>query len=94
MKTTLKRLSVCGCGFPTLNARNQLGTEYDIDPDQMVEATYTCGGCNTAQKIKAVWGEASKTGRAGYLPLQIFEEPLVVTHPKTLRSPAPWQRQP
>lgn len=75
MKTTLKRLSVCGCGFPTLKAGIQLGAEYDIDPDRTVEATFTCGGCQTTQKIKVVWGGASDTGSAGYLPLQIFEKP-------------------
>ena len=85
MKTTLKRLSVCGCGFSTLKAGIQPGTEYDIDPNRIVKATYTCGGCSTTQKIKAVWGGDSKTGRAGYLPLQIFEEPLVVTENASTR---------
>jgi len=74
MKTTLKRLSVCGCGFPTLKVGIQLGTVYDIDPDRTVEVTFTCGGCNSTQKIKAVWVAARNTGTGGYLPLQIFEE--------------------
>jgi len=75
MKTTLKRLSVCVCGFPTLKDGIQLGAEYDIDPDRTVEATFTCGGCQATQKVKAVWVEARNTGTAGFLPLQIFKEP-------------------
>ena len=71
MQITLKQLSVCQCGFPTLDEGIPLGTIYNIIPDRMCEAELQCGGCGAVIPVIAVWVE--REGHGGYLPRQIFE---------------------
>jgi len=55
MKTRLKRLSICSCGFPVLKESIGLDTVYEIDPDSVRGGfSYYCGGCGTSQNNVSV----------------------------------------
>jgi hypothetical protein len=67
------RDSLCSCGFPVLGAHIPLGQLYIIHPDNIEQSTLVCGGCNARIGGPWVWVEKSEWGKAGYLPLAIFE---------------------
>ena len=75
MKTTIKRLSICSCGFPVLNESIKLGAEYEIEPGDTAPFTLICGGCHWKHAVTGVWVQATAGGRPGYLPQTIFETP-------------------
>lgn len=75
MKTTLKRLSLCDCGFSVLSEAIPLGTEYEIDPAQTEALTFICGGCHKIHFVRCVWVEKRGTSAGGFLPEIIFQEP-------------------
>ena len=73
-KVTLKRLSICPCGFPVLKEDIKLGTEYEVDPAQTGRFTFICGGCGRQLSIEGIWVEPRAPGtHAGFLPKLIFE---------------------
>jgi len=75
IKTTLKRLSICDCGFLVLNDEITLGTEYYINPDKKDSFLFVCGGCRKTHHVTGVWVEPRiEGGRPGYLPEDIFHE--------------------
>lgn len=76
MTAILSKLSVCSCGFPTLDDKIQLGTEYQVEPSRQVPIIFRCGGCGKVQNMMAVW-VISRTGAprewgGGLLPLGLF----------------------
>jgi len=72
----LTKLSVCACGFPTLSDEIQLGEKYLVDLKDTPAMHMICGGCGTILNLTGVYVE-SRTGRPGYLPLDIFaKEPV------------------
>lgn len=73
MKVSVKKLSICPCGFPVLASHIPLGAEYNIDPNRKLTAGYICGGCRQERKIIAVWTARRGESGAGYLPEEIFE---------------------
>ena len=47
---TLKRLSICPCGFPVLHDHIRVGVEYQIAADSKRGGFhYVCGGCGREQ---------------------------------------------
>lgn len=75
-KTTLKRLSICECGFRTLSDHIKLGTEYEINPELTTNFDFTCGGCGKTFPVVGVFVAKRGRSHAGYLPKQIFEAPV------------------
>jgi hypothetical protein len=73
MKTTLKKLSIYPCGFPTLNEEIKLGTEFDVEPGRRDIMTFMCGGCKKWHRIVAIWVYRRGESHAGYLPIEIFD---------------------
>lgn len=73
MKTTLKQLSVCSCGFPALDEKIQLGTEYDIEPGKVKSYHWTCGGCKDQFYLLCVFVHPRGESHGGYLPLDLFD---------------------
>jgi hypothetical protein len=74
MKTTLKKLSICPCGFPVLNESIPLGTEYDVEPGDIIHVTFIFGGCHTEyHDVEAIWVNDRGTSKSGYLPKEIFK---------------------
>lgn len=72
MTTTLKRLSVCTCGFPCLKDNIPLGQEYEIDPAIKTDFIFTCGSCGAQFRISAVYVHGRGDGRGGFLPEELF----------------------
>lgn len=72
--TTLKRLSICPCGFQALKEEIKLGTEYEIDPERAIPVIFQCGGCGLSQNLIAVYIAARPDCPEGYLPLKLFED--------------------
>lgn len=77
---TLKRLSICPCGYPTLDDRITIGTTYEIDPSTVRGGfLYKCGGCDREQENILVVDAASVlnpyTSRRP-LPLGLFSPSL------------------
>jgi hypothetical protein len=66
---TLKRLSICPCGYGLLRDEIPLGTEYQIDPSIEADCEFTCGGCGRHQHLPSVY-----TAPGGFFPKIIFEE--------------------
>lgn len=50
----LKHLSVCKCGYGTLDDSIPLGTLYKLNLKSVVLAEYSCGGCHTVQTIQCI----------------------------------------
>jgi len=73
MKTKTVELSVCKCGFPTLSESIPLGTEYEIDEQDIVPVIFRCGGCGATIRARAVWVGTRGEALSGYLPIGIFE---------------------
>lgn len=71
---TVKRLSLCDCGFPILAEHIGIGATYIVDMDNWKVMTLCCGGCKGKILIDGVKAQASSTGHAGILPKAIFEE--------------------
>lgn len=69
VKVTLKRLSICPCGYGLLLDEIKLGAEYEIDPNVVAECEFTCGGCGNVQTLLSLY-----TAPGGFLPKIIFEE--------------------
>jgi hypothetical protein len=69
---TVKRNSICPCGFPVLQEPRGIGTVYEIDREKTTVVDWYCGGCRQVSKHRAVWALGSD-GNPGYLPLGIFE---------------------
>jgi hypothetical protein len=69
--TTLKRLSVCPCGFPTLKTCVALGTPYRVDFDDTIHIDFYCGGCQTWHRDLIGVAVAPR----GYMPLDLFKQP-------------------
>lgn len=74
-EVTLKKLSVCPCGFPALDESIPLGTAYRIDEEDSTAFTWSCGGCKAVRSIVAVWVYERGPKRAGYLPSELFLMP-------------------
>jgi len=74
MLAKLARLTVCDCGFPTLDERIPLGTEYEIDPDKRKQATMFCGGCGKPIELVVVYAAPRLFGQTGgFLPECLFD---------------------
>jgi hypothetical protein len=73
-KVTLKRLSLCPCGFRALRDEIGLGTEYQIARDKAAPFTFQCGGCGKKQHLVAVYVAERADAAAGYLPIKLFED--------------------
>lgn len=73
MDVTLKKLSICPCGFPVLHEDIPLGEEYVINPVLVAGFTFICGGCGRQIQVQCVWVEQHNYSKAGYLPKTIFE---------------------
>lgn len=76
MTAILSKLSVCPCGFPALDEKIQLGTEYQVEPCRQMPIIFVCGGCRKVQHIMAIW-VITRTGAprewgGGLLPLGLF----------------------
>lgn len=75
---TLKRLSICPCGYTVLQPEITLGTEYAVDRATIAEGfTYVCGGCGEVQQnIRGVKVSSVLNPEAPMrpLPLALFEE--------------------
>jgi len=49
-KVTLKRLSICACGYGVLKDEITAGTEFEIDLSTVRDGfVYGCGGCGAIQ---------------------------------------------
>jgi len=72
-KVTIKRLSICSCGFPVLKDDIPLGTEYEIDTTRLASFTFICGGCKQKHDIIGVWAASRNGSEPGWLPRAIFE---------------------
>jgi len=70
---TLKRLSICPCGFSTLRDGIAVGSEYEIDLERTSVMGYLCGGCGVVQDVTWVWTAAKGESQGGMLPKGIFE---------------------
>ena len=74
---TLKRLSICPCGYPALKDGIDLGAAYLID-DSTIENGfgYQCGRCGQIQR-RITCVETSQRDVPGFrlLPLALFEDP-------------------
>lgn len=78
IKVKLARLSVCPCGFTTLQDEITLGTEYEIDDDLHDSADYICGKCHQRQPMDWVMVMPREKGqRRGWLPRALFDPPYV-----------------
>jgi hypothetical protein len=73
MKAVVKTLSLCKCGFHTLNDHVRLGDEYNADERSSVQGGLKCGGCGEFIPSELVWVDAKGDGAAGYLPKEIFQ---------------------
>jgi len=71
-KAKLTKLSVCDCGFPTLDESISLGTEYTLDLAREESFYLKCGGCGKLIKLKAVFVLSRNGSRPGFLPRSIF----------------------
>lgn len=74
--TSLKRLSICPCGFGLLDERIHIGTEYLIDRMVSRRALMLCGGCGNKQKVVCVAASSALNPDAPlmFLPVEIFLE--------------------
>jgi hypothetical protein len=80
MKLTIKRLSVCQCGFPALVDGIGIGAKYfTVSPPAMKHATFICGGCGKHSEIQTI-KVASPGTEAGFLPTLLFEPELEHAH--------------
>ena len=73
MRAKLIKASICPCGFSTLTDDIDLGTVCDVDFDTIAKGTYVCGGCNTEQKVTAVYVATRGDSDGGFMPLGLFE---------------------
>ncbi len=73
VKTTLKKLSICPCGFPVLHDHIPLGAEYAVTPSLQSSGTLICGGCHKTIAIPMIWAMKRGDSCAGWLPKEIFE---------------------
>ena len=73
MKATTIKLSICPCGFPTLNDDVPIDTEYELDLASVSPCEYVCGGCGKRQHIMAVMADRRKHSAGGFLPLDLFD---------------------
>jgi hypothetical protein len=86
VKVTLKKLSICPCGFPLLKDSIGLGAEYEIEEHNRMSCHFQCGGCHSLIKsVECVFVEARKDSKGGFLPLYVFE-PL---RPRVKAAPIP-----
>jgi hypothetical protein len=74
---TLRRLSICECGFAVLDDSIQLGTVYNADADSVRHLyRYRCGGCGKTQDNVRVIKCSQKLNPdmpMAPLPLALFE---------------------
>lgn len=75
MKATFVRYSICICGFPILEDKVPIGTEYEVDQTNTASVTVLCGGCGKENRLDAIWVFSRAGERPGYLPKDIFEFP-------------------
>jgi len=72
---TLKRRSLCACGFPAMKGKILLGTEYQVKlPVAVVGFDWICGGCGEVIPVIGVLIESKDDSPAGFMPLELFEE--------------------
>jgi hypothetical protein len=71
MNARLKKLSVCGCGFPVLAEHIEIGAEYKIDRNIKEQLLLICGGCGVSIPVQCVFVHG---GKSGFLPEEIFED--------------------
>jgi len=73
IKVKLTRLSVCPCGFPLLKESIPLGTEYFVDPDNLLPMTFICGGCHKEIRVIGIYVHTRQGSEGGYLPIRAFD---------------------
>ena len=71
---TLKRLSVCGCGYGVLADEIQLGTKYTVDLGSFRLGAYRCGRCHKSKKVRIVLAsqQLNPDRPMAYLPAELF----------------------
>lgn len=77
MKMKFVRESICPCGFPALSVKVPLGTVFDCLPLTVIarfETAIKCGGCGRVNPCEWIYVRARGKSKAGWLPLEIFEE--------------------
>lgn len=74
MKAKTITLSICPCGFPLLNEKIPLGTEYEIDPRPRDGYIFDCGGCHKVYAVTVVDVRARENSHGGMLPARLFFE--------------------
>lgn len=77
MMATLKKLSICDCGFPSLKDEIGIGSAYTIDSNKLAVFVYKCGQCGKEQKqvVCVLVGDregAQDSPKPGYLPRDLF----------------------
>ena len=72
MKVTVKKLSLCACGFPVLNTDIPLGTEYEVDQNDAYEGAMICGGCGTQILVTLIYAAQRGSSAPGFIPQEIF----------------------
>lgn len=77
IKMRLVRLTICPCGFSTLDDSIALGTTYTVYPDTIkMGFSYYCSGCKrTLSNIVAIKANSviDTEEPAEYLPLGLFD---------------------
>lgn len=72
-RTKTIRLSVCDCGFNTLADHIALGTEYEVDLDDILPGfQYTCGGCGLTFNVEGI-AVKEREGTVGWMPTGLFD---------------------
>ena len=82
MKTTLKKLSICPCGFPVLKDEITVGTEYAVMPGVQQDCILVCGGCKKHIHFRGIYVCGRNGARGGFLPPEIFDLPANALEPK------------
>lgn len=67
----LLRLSVCPCGFTTVNEDIPIGTEYMVS-GTVISATLVCGWCKAEMPMWWVFVDKRGDSEAGFLPAKLF----------------------
>lgn len=86
MKTTLKKLSICPCGFHVLKDEIKVGTEYLVLPSVQQDCILICGGCKKRIRFRGIYVCGRNGGSGGFLPPEIFDLPANTTEPEPTES--------
>ena len=71
---TVKRLSLCSCGFPLFKVEIELGTQYEVDAAAHAPAVLICGGCGSEVPVTLVPARRVGQSYRGQLPAAVFRE--------------------